>query len=195
MSVFQKRSCLYLFIALHQRFADYNLFTKPLGRQYLLTQPFLFPFPGAIHLAGPIAKISKGLCKLSLAHCGLTAKGVNQIAHSLSLNQTIPNSLTYLDLSGNNLKDDINNLYNFLAQPNVLEHLDISATDTQLENLFGALLRGCGTHLAHLNVSHNSFSTKKGKEIPPSFKQFFTSSLSLKHLNISFCKLPMEALK
>lgn len=61
--------------------------------------------------------------------------------------------------------------------------------------LFGALLRGCGTHLAHLNVSHNSFNTKKGKEIPPSFKQFFTSSLSLKHVNISYCKLPMEALK
>uniref|UniRef100_A0A1B0CTE4 CARMIL C-terminal domain-containing protein n=1 Tax=Lutzomyia longipalpis TaxID=7200 RepID=A0A1B0CTE4_LUTLO len=150
---------------------------------------------GAIHLAGPIAKVSKGLCKLSLSHCGLTAKGVNQIAHSLSLNQSISNSLTYLDLSGNNLKDDINNLYNFLAQPNVLEHLNISATDTTLENLFGALLRGCGTHLAHLNVSHNSFNTKKGKEIPPSFKQFFTSSLSLKHINISYCKLPMEALK
>uniref|UniRef100_A0A6B2ED94 Putative myosin-i-binding protein n=1 Tax=Phlebotomus kandelakii TaxID=1109342 RepID=A0A6B2ED94_9DIPT len=150
---------------------------------------------GAIHLAGPIAKVSKGLCKLSLSHCGLTAKGVNQIAHSLSLNQSISNSLTYLDLSGNNLKDDINNLYNFLAQPNVLEHLNISATDTTLENLFGALLRGCGTHLEHLNVSHNSFNTKKGKEIPPSFKQFFTSSLSLKHINISYCKLPMEALK
>ncbi|XP_059613846.1 F-actin-uncapping protein LRRC16A isoform X3 [Phlebotomus argentipes] len=150
---------------------------------------------GAIHLAGPIAKVSKGLCKLSLSHCGLTAKGVNQVAHSLSLNQSISNSLTYLDLSGNNLKDDINNLYNFLAQPNVLEHLNISATDTTLENLFGALLRGCGTHLAHLNVSHNSFNTKKGKEIPPSFKQFFTSSLSLKHINISYCKLPMEALK
>lgn len=27
------------------------------------------------------------------------------------------------------------NLYNFLAQPNVLEHLDISMTDTLLENV------------------------------------------------------------
>ncbi|XP_037044031.1 F-actin-uncapping protein LRRC16A isoform X5 [Bradysia coprophila] len=150
---------------------------------------------GAIHLAGPIAKISKGLCKLSLSQCGLTAKGVNQMAHSLSLNQSISSSLTYLDLSGNNLKDDINNLYNFLAQPNVLKHLDLSTTDTFLENLFGALLRGCSTHLSYLNVSHNSFSTKKGKEIPPSFKQFFTSSLSLKHLNIASCKLPLEGLK
>ncbi|XP_067631697.1 F-actin-uncapping protein LRRC16A isoform X3 [Eurosta solidaginis] len=150
---------------------------------------------GAIHLAGPIAKVSKGLCKLALAHCGLTSKGVNQMSHSLSLNQSISNSLTYLDLSGNSLKDDITNLHNFLAQPNVLEHLDLSSTDITLENLFGALLRGCATHLSHLNVSHNSFSTKKGKEIPPSFKQFFTSTLSLKHLNIAGCKLPMEALK
>ncbi|KAH8261641.1 hypothetical protein KR044_012753 [Drosophila immigrans] len=170
---------------------------------------------GAIHLAGPIAKVSKGLCKLALAHCGLTSKGVNQMSHSLSLNQSISNSLTYLDLSGNSLKDDITvsqpsisitkkysnllyllqNLHNFLAQPNVLEHLDLASTDITLENLFGALLRGCATHLAHLNVSHNSFSTKKGKEIPPSFKQFFTSTLSLKHLNIAGCKLPMEALK
>ncbi|KAH8316513.1 hypothetical protein KR067_009349, partial [Drosophila pandora] len=150
---------------------------------------------GAIHLAGPIAKVSKGLCKLALAHCGLTSKGVNQMSHSLTLNQSISNSLTYLDLSGNSLKDDITNLHNFLAQPNVLEHLDLASTDITLENLFGALLRGCATHLAHLNVSHNSFSTKKGKEIPPSFKQFFTSTLSLKHLNIAGCKLPMEALK
>uniref|UniRef100_A0AAG5D3H5 CARMIL C-terminal domain-containing protein n=1 Tax=Anopheles atroparvus TaxID=41427 RepID=A0AAG5D3H5_ANOAO len=150
---------------------------------------------GATHLAGPIAKMSKSFSKLALAHCGLTAKGANQVAHSLSLNQNISSSLTYLDLSGNILKDDVNNLYNFLAQPNVIEHLDISRTDTTLESVFGALLRGCATHLLHLNVSHNNFGTKKGKEIPPSFKQFFTSSLSLKHLNIASCKLPLEALK
>lgn len=62
---------------------------------------------GAVHLAGPIGKVSKGLCKLSLSHCGLTSKGVQQIANSFSLNQSISNTLTYLDLSGNNLKDDI----------------------------------------------------------------------------------------
>ncbi|XP_063699418.1 F-actin-uncapping protein LRRC16A isoform X2 [Culicoides brevitarsis] len=150
---------------------------------------------GAVHLTGSTARISKGLCKLALSHCGITSKGVNQIAQSLTQNQSIANSLTHLDLSGNSLKDDINNLYNFLAQPNVLEELDISSTDTALESFFGALLRGCSTHLCHLNVSHNYFSTKKGKEIPPSFKQFFTSTLCLKHLNISHCKLPLEALK
>lgn len=150
---------------------------------------------GAGYLSGPIAKVSKGLIKLNLSHCGLTSKGINQIAQSFSLNKAMSESLTHLDLSGNNLKDDINNLCNFLAQPNVISHLDISSTDAILESLFGALLRGCATSLEHLNVSKNQFSSKKGKEVPPSFKQFFTSTLSLKYMNVSYCKLPLEALK
>ncbi|XP_011258591.1 F-actin-uncapping protein LRRC16A isoform X3 [Camponotus floridanus] len=150
---------------------------------------------GATHLSGPIGKLPKGLQKLNLAHCGLTGKGVGQIAHALSLNRSMPTSLRYLNLSENTLKDDVNNLCNFLAQPNSLTHLDLSGTDTTLECLFGALLRGCATNLVHLNVARNSFSSKKTKEIPPSFKQFFTATLSLKYLNISSCKLPLEALK
>lgn len=54
-----------------------------------------------------IAKLTNGLTKLCLSHCGLTSKGVNQVAHSLSMNPEISNTLTHLDLSGNNLKDDI----------------------------------------------------------------------------------------
>ncbi|XP_033222208.1 F-actin-uncapping protein LRRC16A isoform X2 [Belonocnema kinseyi] len=150
---------------------------------------------GASHLNGPITKLPKGLQKLNLAHCGLTGKGVGQIAHALSLNRSMPTSLQHLNFSGNTLKDDINNLCNFLAQPNSITHLDLSGTDTTLECLFGALLRGCATNLVHLNVARNSFSSKKTKEIPPSFKQFFTATLSLKYLNISCCKLPLEALK
>lgn len=150
---------------------------------------------GANHLSSPLARLPKGLVHLNLSHCSLSSKGVNQLAQSLFLNQSMPNTLTYLNLSGNNLKEEINNLCNFLAQPNVIAHLDISGTDTILESIFGALLRGCATNLVHLNVSRNAFSTKKAKEVPPSFKQFFTSTLSLKHLNISQCKLPLEALK
>lgn len=150
---------------------------------------------GASHLNGPITKLPKGLQKLNLSHCGLTGKGVGQIAHALSLNRSMPTSLQHLNFSGNTLKDDINNLCNFLAQPNSITHLDLSGTDTTLECLFGALLRGCATNLVHLNVARNSFSSKKTKEIPPSFKQFFTATLSLKYLNISCCKLPLEALK
>ncbi|XP_058810147.1 F-actin-uncapping protein LRRC16A-like isoform X3 [Phymastichus coffea] len=150
---------------------------------------------GAAHTTGPLGKLPKGLQKLNLARCGLTGKGVGQIAHALSLNRSMPMSLQYLNLAENCLKDDINTLCSFLAQPNGITHLDLSGTDTTLECLFGALLRGCATNLVHLNVARNSFSSKKTKEIPPSFKQFFTATLSLKYLNISFCKLPLEALK
>lgn len=84
------------------------MFTMNLNFVFIFFMIFFFIYSGAVHLAGPIAKISKGLSRLSLSHCGLTAKGVNQIAHSLSLNQSISTSLTYLDLNGNTLKDDIN---------------------------------------------------------------------------------------
>ncbi|XP_043269676.1 F-actin-uncapping protein LRRC16A isoform X2 [Venturia canescens] len=150
---------------------------------------------GATLLSGPIGKLAKGLQKLNLSRCGLTGKGVAQIAHALGLNRSMTTSLQCLNLSENTLKEDVNNLCNFLAQPNSLTHLDLAGTDTTLECLFGALLRGCATNLVHLNVARNSFTSKKTKEIPPSFKQFFTATLSLKYLNISYCKLPLEALK
>ncbi|XP_011304218.1 leucine-rich repeat-containing protein 16A isoform X1 [Fopius arisanus] len=165
---------------------------------------------GAISLCGIIAKLTqgshlgggsaignhpKGMQKLNLSRCALTSKGIAQIAHALSLNRSMPTSLRSLNLSENTIKDDINNLCNYLAQPNSLTHLDLAGTDTTLECLFGALLRGCATNLVHLNVARNSFTSKKTKEIPPSFKQFFTATLSLKYLNISYCKLPLEALK
>lgn len=87
-------------------------------------------------------------------------------------------------------------MYNFLAQPNAVCHLDLSNTDTPLESLFGALLRGCSTNLVHLNVSRNPWSTsRKCKDVPPSFKQFFMSTLCLKRLDMSGCRLPNEALK
>lgn len=63
---------------------------------------------GGCHLSTPLSKVPKGLVHLNLAHCGLTSKGVNQLAHALSLNKLMPNTLTYLNLSGNNFKEDVN---------------------------------------------------------------------------------------
>ncbi|KAI5694940.1 hypothetical protein M8J75_007961 [Diaphorina citri] len=155
---------------------------------------------GGSQLVSPISNVSQGLISLNLSHCGLTSKGVNQICHALTLNKTMDSTLTYLNLSDNSLKDDVTNLCNFLAQPNVLKHLDISNTECTLETIFGALLRGCATNLVDLNVSRNVFSTKNSskpgkQELPLSFKQFFTSALNLKSINIASCKLPLEALK
>jgi hypothetical protein len=63
---------------------------------------------GAIHLSNPLAKLCRGPVWLNLSQCGLSAKGVAQLAHALVLNRCAPNSLTHLNLSGNSLKDDIN---------------------------------------------------------------------------------------
>lgn len=42
-------------------------------------------------------------------------------------------TLTFLNLAGNSLRDDVNNLYNFLAQPNTLKTLDLSATECAID--------------------------------------------------------------
>ncbi|CAH1398123.1 unnamed protein product [Nezara viridula] len=135
----------------------------------------------------------KGISHLNLSLTGLSPKGVSLLTQTLA--NLRPLTLTYLNLSGAAIREDINGLLSLLAEPNAITHLDISSTEIVLDTVFGALLRGCSTSLVHLNLSKNGFSVKKSKEMPPSFKQFFTSTLSLKYLNISHCKLPMEALK
>ncbi|XP_076044425.1 F-actin-uncapping protein LRRC16A-like isoform X15 [Oratosquilla oratoria] len=150
---------------------------------------------GAVHISNPIGRQAKGLCHLNLSYCGLTSKGVNMLSHSLSVNKYMGQTLTFLSLAGNSLRDDVNNLYNFLAQPNVLKSLDLSGTECAIDAVFGALLRGCTSSLAHLNISRNGFGSKKTREMLPSFKQYFTSTLALKSLNLSSCKLPADALK
>ncbi|XP_059352193.1 F-actin-uncapping protein LRRC16A-like isoform X2 [Daphnia carinata] len=150
---------------------------------------------GATNLSSSLSKAHRGLVKLSLSHCGLTGKGVAQIGHALALNKCMSSSLQHLDLSNNVAKDDINTICSFLAQPNVLTFLNLSNTDIALEPIFGALLRGGTTHLRHLDLSKNYFSTKKGKELPPSFKQYFTSALALRTVILSHCKITPEALK
>lgn len=69
---------------------------------------FLYLFTGATHLSSSLTKAHRGLMKLSLAHCGLTGKGVAQIGQALAQNTFMASSLLHLDLSSNVAKDDIN---------------------------------------------------------------------------------------
>uniref|UniRef100_A0A674HZI1 Capping protein regulator and myosin 1 linker 1 n=1 Tax=Terrapene triunguis TaxID=2587831 RepID=A0A674HZI1_9SAUR len=151
---------------------------------------------GVSSLSIQFAKLPKGLKHLNLSKTSLSPKGVNSLSLSLSANQLIANTLTYLDLSGNALRgDDLASLYNFLAQPNAIVHLDLSNTECALDMVCGALLRGCLQHLAVLSLSRTVFSHRKGKEVPPSFKQFFSSSLALMQISFSGTKLSPEPLK
>ncbi|KAH9511072.1 CARMIL C-terminus [Dermatophagoides farinae] len=141
----------------------------------------------------------KGLVHLNLSHCGITSKGISELSESLYLNKSMFSTLTYLNLSDNYFKDDLSKLYNFLAQPNNIAHLDLSGTDCNLDSVFGALLHGCTNNLVHLNLSRNQFSGKKSSHkdliVPVSIKKFFSTAIFLRTLNLSHNRLPTEALK
>ncbi|CAL8248494.1 unnamed protein product [Lota lota] len=151
---------------------------------------------GIISLGAQFAKLRIGLKHLNFSKTSLSPKGVNGLCQSLSANPSIPSSLVHLDLSGNVLRgDEMQHFYHFLAQPNSLVTLDLSNTDCALDQVCSALLRGTLQHLAVLNVSKSVFPHRKSKEVPPSFKHFFSSAFSLSSINLSGTKLPPEALK
>ncbi|KAM6995384.1 F-actin-uncapping protein LRRC16A-like isoform 1-T1 [Tautogolabrus adspersus] len=151
---------------------------------------------GVSSLGAQFAKLRIGLKHLNFSKTSLSPKGVNSLCQSLSANPSIPSSLVHLDLSGNVLRgDDMQHFYNFLGQPNSLSILDLSNTDCSLDQVCSALLRGSVQHLSILNVSKSVFPHRKGKEVPPSFKHFFSSAMSLSSINVSGTKLPPEALK
>ncbi|XP_041843062.1 F-actin-uncapping protein LRRC16A-like isoform X2 [Melanotaenia boesemani] len=151
---------------------------------------------GVSSLGAQFAKLRVGLKHLNFSRTSLSPKGVNSLCQSLSANPSIPSSLVHLDLSGNMLRgDDMQHFYNFLGQPNSLTTLDLSNTDCSLDQVCSALLRGSVQHLSVLNVSKSIFPHRKGKEVPPSFKHFFSSAMALSSINVSGTKLPPEALK
>ncbi|XP_015677709.1 capping protein, Arp2/3 and myosin-I linker protein 3 [Protobothrops mucrosquamatus] len=140
----------------------------------------------------------KGLSKLCLSKTGITAKGLAVLCQTFSANPAFTSSLRHLDLSKNPGllgTDEANSFYSFLAQPNALIHLDLSSTDCAVDALFSALLHGCCPRLCYLNLSRNTFSHRKGKEFPPSLKQFFCSAYSLNCVNLSGIRVPVEALR
>ncbi|XP_050672069.1 F-actin-uncapping protein LRRC16A isoform X2 [Leptidea sinapis] len=151
---------------------------------------------GATSVLTGLGNNLNGLRQIALSQCGITGKTVTHLAAMLNDNPAHLNTLTHLDLSHNNLKDDVQNLYNFLAQPNVLTHLNLVNTETTLENMWGALLRGCAARLSVLQVGRNPWGVgRRPRDPPPSFRQFFTSCLALTDLDFSYCKMPPDALK
>ncbi|XP_073668814.1 F-actin-uncapping protein LRRC16A-like isoform X2 [Paramisgurnus dabryanus] len=146
---------------------------------------------GVVVLSSVLSKLTSGLKQMDLSKNSLSHKGVNILAQCFS-----SDTLTHLYLSGNTLKgDDMPNLWNFLSHPNNLHTLDLSNSECSLDLVCSSLLRGSLKHMSVLNMSRSVFSYKKGKEFPSSFKQFFSSALSLQTVCLSGTKLPPEALK
>ncbi|XP_074543313.1 F-actin-uncapping protein LRRC16A-like, partial [Halichoeres trimaculatus] len=151
---------------------------------------------GVSALSAQLAKLPMGLKQLHLSRTSMSPKGVNSLCQALCNNPAAATALTHLDLSGNSLRgDDLPNLHGFLSHPNVLQTLDLSHSDCSLEQVCASLLRGSLKHLTVLNMSKTVFSHRKCKEVPPSFKQFFSSAQALSSVSLSGTKVPLEALK
>ncbi|KAL7381996.1 hypothetical protein ABVT39_014722 [Epinephelus coioides] len=151
---------------------------------------------GVSALSAQLAKLPMGLKSLNLSRTSMSPKGVNSLCQALCNNPVITSTLAHLDLSGNSLRgDDLPNLHSFLSHPNCLETLDLSNSDCSLEQVCSSLLRGSLKHLSVLNISKSVFSHRKCKEIPSSFKQFFSSAQALSSVSLSGTRLPLEALK
>ncbi|XP_051925777.1 F-actin-uncapping protein LRRC16A-like isoform X2 [Hippocampus zosterae] len=147
-------------------------------------------------LGAQLGKLATGLKKVNLSRTSLSPKGVNLLAQALLANPAMAATLTHLHLAGNSLRgDDLQNLHHFLSQDNSLEVLDLSCTDCSLEQTSASLLRGCLKRLRVLNMSKTLYSHRKCREVPASFKQFFSLSQALSSVNVSGCRLPAEALK
>ncbi|XP_075305936.1 F-actin-uncapping protein LRRC16A isoform X2 [Odontesthes bonariensis] len=151
---------------------------------------------GVSALSAQLAKLPMGLKHLNLSRTSMSPKGVNSLCQALCANPAVASTLTHLDLSGNSLRgDDLPNLHGFLSHPNILETLELSNSDCSLELVCASLLRGSLKHLSVLNMSKTVFSHRKCKEIPSTFKQFFSSAQALSSVSLSGTRLPLEALK
>ncbi|XP_010765613.1 leucine-rich repeat-containing protein 16A [Notothenia coriiceps] len=118
---------------------------------------------------------SSRLEELVLDNAGLKTDFAQKLAAALAHNPS--SGLTTINLANNPLEDR-----------------GISSLGAQFAKL--------GMGLKHLNFSKTSLSPKgfgshpkKGKEVPPSFKHFFSSAVCLNSINVSGTKLPPEALK
>ncbi|KAK2104000.1 Capping protein, Arp2/3 and myosin-I linker protein 3 [Saguinus oedipus] len=119
-----------------------------------------------------------------------------------------PNALVHLDLSGTDcaidlvrswwgkpIQGDLGKPQWASVSPPIPEYTAPLRPTTSPPQLLGALLHGCCSHLTYLNLARNSCSHRKSREAPPAFKQFFSSSYTLSHVNLSATKLPLEALR
>uniref|UniRef100_A0A9J7ZUJ1 CARMIL C-terminal domain-containing protein n=1 Tax=Cyprinus carpio carpio TaxID=630221 RepID=A0A9J7ZUJ1_CYPCA len=110
---------------------------------------------------------STKLEELTLDNTGLKSDFAQKFAAALSQN---PNSVLHtISL----------HLWSFLSQSNHLHTLDLSNSECSLDLLCQSDLLFC----------------RKGKGFPSSFKQFFSSALSLQNICLSGTKLPAEGLK
>ncbi|XP_077983320.1 uncharacterized protein LOC144438163 isoform X1 [Glandiceps talaboti] len=154
---------------------------------------------GVQHLCGIIPKLSVGLTELNLSNTKISTKGrgASNLGTNLAAGKA-KKTLKKLFLSDNSFKgEEFAPLLTFLANPNVVSHLDLSNSETALDSVFPALLQGCLHTLTHLNLSRNILTNRKSKDlfIPQAMKEYFATTTALKYVNLSGNRLPPQFVK
>uniref|UniRef100_A0A8C5GUB3 CARMIL C-terminal domain-containing protein n=1 Tax=Gouania willdenowi TaxID=441366 RepID=A0A8C5GUB3_GOUWI len=132
---------------------------------------------------------NSGLTTINLANNPLEDRGMKSFVYTLTYqmyrhlllisyaNSSIASSLVHLDLSGNMLRGDDMQVHFYHDYRRYL------------------IKSGCKVVYCCCAYILVLCFYRKGKEVPPSFKHFFSSATSLSSINVSGTKLPPEALK
>uniref|UniRef100_A0A9J8CTU7 CARMIL pleckstrin homology domain-containing protein n=1 Tax=Cyprinus carpio carpio TaxID=630221 RepID=A0A9J8CTU7_CYPCA len=157
-------------------------------------------------------ELNQWFIKLSIKDFKLGADLCDQILRVVSRST----KLEELTLDNTGLKSDFAQKFAAALSQNpnsVLHTISLTHTHTSQSHMSGvlhcklltdklcvlqvcaSLLRGSLKHLTVLNLARSVFNYKKGKGFPSSFKQFFSSALSLQNICLSGTKLPAEGLK
>ncbi|KYQ93272.1 leucine-rich repeat-containing protein (LRR) [Tieghemostelium lacteum] len=149
-----------------------------------------FDDKGIIAFSNYIAASPRGIASLNIS--STTNKiGISSVANALKKNIKMPSTLSYLNLSNNKFEADGSGaLASFLAMPNALRHLNISNSMPIMDTIAGALVRGC-SELRTLEIADIKLTKKEVTFLV----QFISASSTLKHLNLSNTKVPVDNLK
>ena len=163
-------------------------------------------------LGSAMESLPHGLHHLTLANCKISVKGkawcqchvihrhpfvclcvgATALANSMKQNKYMQFSLVHLDLSSNPLGPDPLGALAFVQATQTISTLRLSGCNLLLEHVVPLLNRGCTQQLFELDLSHN---TGKGKKVvhPSSvvsgIKQFCSSAIAIRSLNLCNCKL------
>ncbi|VDD93574.1 unnamed protein product [Enterobius vermicularis] len=144
-----------------------------------------------------LSKLSH-LRSVTLSECGITEKTVNVIAAGL-MQGIKPNDglkevqISCLDLSGNTIRDDVNDFLQFLSLCESLRSLNLSDTGFNIDKLWGTLRFG-GLQLETLKLA-GCQCNRRNKEGMQNMKEYFASAVGLKYIDFSNTVLGAEMLK
>lgn len=151
------------------------------------------------HLANILPKLIH-LKSISFGNSGLTEKSIHHLAAGLNTGLTIDTNvsgqrfeLKRLVLSRCSLRDEANELVNFVSVCGSLRCLDLSGTGILVDRLWSALKFG-GLQLEQLNLS-GCQTSRKMKDSASQVKELFSCMVNLEELNLAGTQMNGDLLK